>query len=148
MSRGTIEIVALALSAALFVGTLVGVPMYVVRIPADHFVRPPPPRGIAAKVLRNVLGSVLIALGVAMLVLPGQGLITILLGLSILDLPIKHRVMARILQQPNLQKGIQSLRLRAGKEPLEIPTHPHPQDPRKPEGGSGTLEGRRFTASS
>lgn len=144
MSRGTIEIVAFALSAALFVGTLVGVPMYIVRIPADHFVRPPPPRSFVAKVLRNVLGFVLIALGVAMLVLPGQGLITILLGLSILDLPIKHRVMGRILQQPNLQKGIQSLRQKAGKEPLEIPRHP--AGPGGREDGSGPLPGRaRFT---
>jgi UPF0716 family protein affecting phage T7 exclusion len=75
------------------------------------------------KIARNVLGALLIIAGIAMLVLPGQGILTILVGLSIVDLPIKHRIMRWLLQQPKVRDGIQHLRESGGKPPLVIPAH-------------------------
>ena len=70
------------------------VPLLVVRMPADFFVRKGPPadsfRGrhpvvrIGSLVLRNLLGLALVLAGIAMLVLPGQGILTIL---TITDTP-------------------------------------------------------------
>lgn len=110
-------------SVAMFVGMLVAVPWFVRRLPADYFVRPPPKHSLPKKIARNVLGVLLIAAGIAMLVLPGQGVITILLGLSIIDLPIKHRILRWLFERPTIQEGVQRLRAKAGKPPLVIPVH-------------------------
>jgi len=118
---GTVELIVGIVSVAMFVGTLAAIPWMVRRLPADYFVRPSPERSFQRKVARNILGSALIAAGIAMLLLPGQGIITILLGLSIVDLPIKHRIMRWLLQRPRIQEGIQRLRSKAGKPPLVIP---------------------------
>lgn len=122
MSR-TVELIIGIVSITMFVGTLAAIPWLVRRLPADYFVRPPPQHSLPKKIARNVLGFALIAAGIAMLVLPGQGIITVLIGLSIVDLPIKHRVIRWLLQQPKIQEGVQRLRSKAGKPPLVIPKH-------------------------
>lgn len=118
---GWVQVAAVVVSVVMFVGTLVGVPWLLVRLPADHFERPPRPRSLAVHLGRNLLGAVIIAIGVAMLVLPGQGVLTILVGVSILDVPLKRRVVRRLLARPALERAVQRLRERAGKPPLQIP---------------------------
>ena len=59
--------------------------------------------------------------GAAMLVLPGQGIITIIFGLSILDLEIKHRAMRWILTRKKVEEALQRLRSKVGKPPLVMP---------------------------
>ena len=121
-----------AASAAAFVGGLVALPWLVARIPADYFVgdRPPPPVSRrtgkprhpasvwATRCLRNAAGLVLIAAGVAMLVLPGQGVLTILAGLMLTDLPGKRRLERAVVRRPLVLRGLNALRRRRGAEPL------------------------------
>jgi hypothetical protein len=67
------------------------------KISPDYFVTPEPRKGGWRKrhpvqrwvfrVSKNILGGLVFLAGVAMLVLPGQGMLTILLGLSLLDFP-------------------------------------------------------------
>lgn len=118
-----VEIVLVVASVLFFVGTLAAIPWIVRRLPADYFARPRPQHSLAKKIVRNVLGAVLIAAGLVMLVLPGQGLLTVLLGLSVLDLPVKDRVLRWLLRRPKIQEGVQRLRSKAGKPPLVIPQH-------------------------
>jgi hypothetical protein len=73
-----------------------------------------------------VIGPALIALGIAMLVLPGQGLLTILVGLGILDLPFKHRLVGRLLSNPKVHGAIDKLRRKAGRGSLELPVSSAP----------------------
>jgi hypothetical protein len=122
-STHTVELVLGIVSVVFFVGTIAAIPWAVRRLPADYFVRPPPQHALLKKIARNVLGALLIIAGIAMLVLPGQGILTILVGLSIVDLPIKHRIMRWLLQQPKVRDGIQHLRESGGKPPLVIPAH-------------------------
>jgi hypothetical protein len=119
----TVELIIGIVSVAMFVGMLLAVPWIVRRLPEDYFVRPPPEHSLPIKIGRNILGGALILAGLAMLVLPGQGILTIVFGLSIIDLPIKRRALAWLLQRPKIQKGVQTLRARAGKPALLIPTH-------------------------
>ncbi len=116
-----LRVVLVVLSVAMFVGTLLAVPWLVVRLPPDYFVRPHRRRTLPAQVLRNALGVALVLLGILLLVLPGQGILTVLLGLSIVDLPFKRRLLERILHQRKVAEGIQSLRRKAGKPPLALP---------------------------
>ena len=119
-------------SGVAFVGGLVALPWLVARIPADYFVgdRPPPPRSLrtgqprhpasvwATRCLRNAAGLVLIAAGVAMLVLPGQGVLTILAGLMLTDLPGKRRLERSVVRRPLVLRGLNALRRRRRVEPL------------------------------
>jgi len=113
-----------ATSIAMFVGTIVAVPVILMKVPDDYFVRGPRASSRLIKIVRDVLGVALIVVGIAMLVLPGQGVLTILVGLGLLDLPIKHRITARILRQPKVHHAVDSLRRKAGKGSLIVPDEP------------------------
>jgi len=108
-------------SLVFLVASAVAVPLFLVRIDDDYFARPRPRRSLLFRVLRFVLGVLLVIAGVAMLVLPGQGLVTIVIGLSILEIPLRDRVMTRILIAPAVRRVIDRLRERAGKGPLALP---------------------------
>lgn len=112
-------------SAALFVLSLLAIPVLVARAPSDFFVREHKRRAgpgwLLLAVLRNAVGVVLLLAGILMLVLPGQGLLAVLLAVSLLDLPKKHALMRRIVQKPAVWRALEYLRRRAHKPPFERP---------------------------
>jgi hypothetical protein len=117
-------------SVVAFVIGLIVTPLVLVRLPADYFVRrdtaPPRPLTVGralALVARNVLGAVLVLLGILMLVLPGQGIVTLLVGLLVLDFRGKRAWERRVVARPGVLRLINRLRERAGRAALEIP-HP------------------------
>jgi hypothetical protein len=73
-----------------------------------------------AVVLKNILGVFLIGLGIILSLpgVPGQGILTILLGLIMLDIPGKRPLEARIIKRPAILAAINSLRTRYRKPPL------------------------------
>lgn len=75
-----------------------------------------------AVILKNLLGVFLILLGLALSLpgVPGQGIITILLGLIMLDIPGKRPLEARIIKRPRVLLAINKLRARFGKPPLVV----------------------------
>ncbi|MBX3188136.1 MAG: hypothetical protein KF819_14035 [Labilithrix sp.] len=117
----SVQVGIAVVAAALFVGTLLAIPVVVVRMPADYLVRPPPKRSFVVRAARLVAAVTLIVLGVLMLVLPGQGILTILVGLGILDLPIKRRLLRKLLSMPRVRAATNQLRARRGKPPLLTP---------------------------
>jgi hypothetical protein len=113
-------------SVGLSLGTLFLGSWAVRRLPVDYLERSaaaPPPRGLArwGQVLRNVVGIFLLLVGVLMLVLPGQGLLTILAALSLLDFPGKRKLEHRLLSLPRVLAAANHLRRRAGRLPLHVP---------------------------
>lgn len=73
-----------------------------------------------AVILKNALGVFLILLGIVLSLpgIPGQGLLTILLGLIMLDIPGKRPLEAKIIQRPAILSAINNLRARYNKPPL------------------------------
>jgi hypothetical protein len=116
-----LEIALAVFSITMFVATVVAVPIFVVKIPDDYFVRPSTRRSFPMALVRNVVGATLVVLGLIMLVLPGQGILTILVGLSVLELPIKDRMIERLLRQPRVRGTIDQMRKKAGKGSLALP---------------------------
>ena len=117
------------ISAVLFVGTLIVIPIILVRLPEDYFdVRVHrawmkghhPVLRVAGRVLKNIVGFIFVVAGISMLVLPGQGVLTILIGLSLLDFPGKQRLQARIIGQHTVLHTVNSLRARFGKPPFVL----------------------------
>jgi hypothetical protein len=111
-------------SGGVFVGSLVAIPFILVRLPADYFdVRVPriwmqgqhPILRTVTKVLKNLIGILLLLAGISMLVLPGQGLLTILVGVSLMDFPGRRRLEAKIIGQHTMFRTVNALRARFGK---------------------------------
>ena len=75
-----------------------------------------------AVILKNILGVFLILLGIALSLpgVPGQGILTILLGLIMLDIPGKRPLEARIIQRPAVLSAANKLRARFNKPPLIV----------------------------
>src|SRR4029079_1340676 len=122
-----------ALSVVFFIGTLIAIPFILVRLSADYFdVRVPRPwmedrhpiLRVAGHVIKNVAGAVFVFAGFLMLFLPGQGVLTMLIGISMLDFPGKRKIEAKLIGQPTVLSVINSLRKRRGKPPLVLaPDH-------------------------
>ena len=73
---------------------------------------------------KNLLGYLLIVVGIAMLLLPGQGVLTMLLGFIMVDLPGKYRFEQWLVARPLVLRSINMLRRRAGREPLILDGDP------------------------
>jgi hypothetical protein len=75
--------------------------------------------GVLAK---NVLGVVLVALGILMSIpgVPGQGILTILLGIMLLDFPGKRSLEYKLVSRPPVLKAINKLRHRFGEPGLVL----------------------------
>ena len=120
-------------SALAFFGTIVAIPLLAVRIPTDYFVKRQgflragstrPVLRILGGVARNLIGTACVVAGIAMLVLPGQGVLTILIGIMLLDFPGKHALECAIVRQRQVFRAINWMRTKAGKPALEYPRKP------------------------
>lgn len=121
-------------SVTVFLG-VVAVPMVVARMPADAFMagadaaRADPRASGAAPRLRSfarhLSGALLLVSGVAMLVLPGPGLLTIALSMMLLDVPGKRAVVRRLVQLAPVRMGLAWMRRRAGAEPFRFDREAH-----------------------
>jgi hypothetical protein len=105
--------------------SLVGVSWVVRRLPPDYLLSDaptPPARGAAlvGHIARNLLGTLLLLLGLAMLFLPGQGLLTMVVGLVVMDFPGKRTLERRLLRIPSVLRAINRLRARSGRPPLKL----------------------------
>lgn len=123
--------------AFLGVTSLLALPFLVARIPADYFTRPrtltaPGSAQWLGRVIKNLLGWLLLLIGVAMLILPGQGLLTIFAALILIDFPGKQRFERWFIQRPQVLRAMNSLRKRAHRPPFEFPSkgQPPPSEPR------------------
>jgi len=127
---------ASGISLALFIATLIAIPWMIVRLPADYFIQSPirdwptrhPAVHIALVVLKNLAGIVLFAMGVAMLILPGQGLLTMLIGITLIDFPGKRRWERWLINHRPLLHAANWIRARNLKPPLEL-SHDPPRPP-------------------
>lgn len=117
-------------AAIMFVATLVLVPMILIRLPRDYFNRPHRDRKLDVTghpavrlgfvIVKNLFGAIFVLLGIAMLVLPGQGLLTIVVGLMLLDFPGKYEVELWALRRRSVRRAINWIRAKAHRPPLDV----------------------------
>jgi UPF0716 family protein affecting phage T7 exclusion len=77
---------------------------------------------VTARSGKNLLGVLLVVVGAILALpgVPGQGLLTILVGLLLLDLPGKRRIERRMVGRPRILRMINRLRKRFGRSPLVL----------------------------
>ena len=119
------------LSLLAVVGTIIGVPWVVTRLPHDYFSRPrravwrdtadEPVFALVLGVLKNLLGALLVLLGLVMLVTPGQGLLTLLVGLLLMNFPGKYQMERWLVLRPGVLRGLNWLRGRRDQAPFDTP---------------------------
>jgi hypothetical protein len=125
-------------SALMFVGSLIAVPWLITRIPADYFLRQRHYAGrwkpqhpilrMAFLAIKNCLGGLLVLAGIVMLFTPGQGVLTILVGLLFIDFPGKFAAERRLIALPPVFRAANWIRAKANRIPLELPEEPSPTD--------------------
>jgi len=114
-------------SVLAFVVSIVVLPLILVRLPADYFVRDPglprhhPFLRLVLRILKNLLGVLLLVLGFIMLFIPGQGILTMLFGVALTDFPGKRRLQTRIACTPRVRRTLDWLRHKTDRPLFILP---------------------------
>ncbi|HIM54222.1 MAG TPA: hypothetical protein EYH12_02800 [Psychromonas hadalis] len=113
-------------SFVVFVASLLLTPILLGKIPQDYFVHTNQhkveinhPSHLIIVVIRSLVGFVLLIAGIIMLVTPGQGIISILLGLFLMEFPGKRKLELKLINHEPTFKALNWLRGKANKDPFE-----------------------------
>jgi hypothetical protein len=113
-------------SLVVFVGSVVALPIVIVRLPADYFAERAEtqrPGGVLATILlcaRNLVGIALLLTGVALLFLPGQGLLMILASVVVMEFPGKKRLERRLIARAEVLRVVNRIRARFRAPPFAL----------------------------
>jgi hypothetical protein len=121
----------LAMSVVLCAGSLALVTFIAIGWPVDHFRRAgrrvfwahrPPAIRILGLILKNLAGAILVVLGVIMALpgVPGQGALTALIGITLINFPGKTGLERRFIGRPTILRAVNRLRARFKRPPLEL----------------------------
>lgn len=114
-------------SATLFVASLILIPVIIIRLPSDYFSAEHKhwlrthPAFIPLFIVQHIIGVTLFIAGILMLVLPGQGILSMVLGLSLISFPGKHRLLQRVFLRPRVHKSMNWVRMKAGVPLFTLP---------------------------
>ncbi|MFW6151643.1 MAG: PGPGW domain-containing protein [Verrucomicrobiota bacterium] len=122
---------AAGISLVVMLASVMVIPAILIRMRPDYFVRDCRKRPVpAAKqtfflpviiLARNFLGILLIIAGIVMLVTPGQGLMSIFVGLLVMDFPGKYRFERWLIRRRHVHRSVNWLRKKAGRPPVIVP---------------------------
>ena len=117
-----------SISFLVFIFSLISIKWLVALIPSDYFIENKrnkyqssyPLTWLISIIIKNIIGYILIIGGILMLVLPGQGLFTIIIGLMLSNYPGKYFIERKFIAIPSVLKTINWLRKKSNKPPLEV----------------------------
>jgi len=123
----------IAVSVVLFIASLIIIPWLIIKLPEDYFInecrhtsqihRMHPALYYLIRIGKNLLGFLLIFSGLIMFILPGQGILTMLIGITLTDFPGKFRLERWFIKKPTVFNAINWVRNKAKKPEL---INPHP----------------------
>ncbi len=118
-------------TVVMFVVSFLAVPFLLGRIPVDYFTRAEPSPMSWQRhhpalrwtlhVLKNLCGVVLLLFGIIMIFTPGQGVLTVLMGVALMDFPGKRRLELWLVRRPRVLTSINWIRQRTRHPPLVVP---------------------------
>ena len=112
-----------------FVMSILCIPLIIRRLPYDFFMLKNitffPHLPILLRFLiffiKNAVGILLLAAGIIMLFIPGQGILTIIMGLALMDFPGKRNVEIKLLRLHSVQKTLNWLRKNKDLKTFKFP---------------------------
>lgn len=116
------------ISMVIFFFSLLSIKWLVGMIPEDYFIRNGasktksnnPVLWYFVLIFKNLFGYTLIFGGIMMLILPGQGLFTIIIGLLLSNYPGKYKIEKKVIAIPSVLRSINWLRKKTNKPPIKI----------------------------
>ena len=118
-------------SVLFFVFGIASVPYLVCKIPEDYFLREQRnwrdsymrfgPAFLIVILGKNILAVILLLSGLLMLFLPGQGLLSMFLGIVLLDFPRKYQLERWLIRKPALNRSLNWIRNKKGHKDLLTP---------------------------
>ena len=116
------------LSFIIFIFSLLTIKWLVALIPSDYFIKKNnsefrsnyPIFWLVSIIIKNLIGYILIFGGILMLVLPGQGLFTIFVGLMLSNYPGKFYIERKFIAIPSVLRAINWLRKKSNTPPIKI----------------------------
>ena len=119
-----------AMFLVMFVGSLAAVTCILIRLPPTYFANHHPPAFAeqhplirwAGLIAKNLLGILLVIIGILLSLpgVPGQGLLTIVIGLMLMNFPGKLALEKKLVSRPSVLHAINGLRARFGKPPMVL----------------------------
>ena len=117
-----------SISLFVFLFSLLSIKWLVSLIPEDYFINKEDSKIKTSNIFiwyivlifKNLIGYSLILGGIMMLVLPGQGLFTIIIGLMMSNYPGKYSIEKKFIAIPTILKSINWLRKKSNKPPIRI----------------------------
>jgi hypothetical protein len=116
------------LSLLTFLSSLIILPLLILAIPTDYFVAEQRPHlhwqrsnyllRLVLIVLKNFLGVLMVIIGLFLLVLPGQGILTLLAGFILLDFPGKFLFLRWLARKEKVLNSLNWVRKKGNKEPF------------------------------
>ncbi len=121
--------VLVGFSITTLVMTFILLPFMIVRLPEDYFLESHRPLRLSRflivrliiMAIKNVIGLAFVALGILLLFVPGQGILTIVVGLTIMNYPGKFKLERWLIMRPRVLPALNWLRKRYGHPPLQDP---------------------------
>ncbi len=115
-------------SIVLIIVSIILIPRIIALIPSDYFayskrsnqIKRFTFKSFVFACLKNLFGVFLIAAGILMLLLPGQGVLTILLGILIIDFPGKYKFEQYLIRKPAVLKSLNWIRRKQNMPDLYI----------------------------
>ncbi len=120
-----------AISLATVIVSFVAVPIVIRRMPYDYFLEDSagaeeiredhPVLRILFLIFKNLIGGILAIGGLIMFLTPGQGVLTLLIGLLLMDFPGKRGLEIRLMRLKPVKKAVDWIRSKGEKPPLVLP---------------------------
>ncbi|MDA9044422.1 hypothetical protein N9H95_00785 [Gammaproteobacteria bacterium] len=113
----------------IFIFSIVGLRLFIIAIPSDYFINK---KRVSAlrdnsillwvfyKIFKNIIGYIFISIGLLALVLPGQGILMILIGLMMSDYPKKFDLEKKIIKINTVRKGVNWIRIKSNVEKIKL----------------------------
>ena len=124
-------VVWIIVSIVVMVASLALVVFFLTRLPPTYF-RPSHDRGFmqdrhwalrsGAVVAKNAVGAFLVLLGIVMVLpgVPGQGLLTMLVGLMLVDFPGRRALEYKLITRPGVLRAVNRLRRTFSRPPFVL----------------------------
>ena len=116
-------------SIFIFVFSMFGLRLFIIAIPSDYFINKKRVSALKNRSIllwiiyiafKNIIGYIFIIMGLAALVLPGQGILMILVGLMMSDYPKKFDLEKKIITIKAVRKGINWIRIKSNVDKIKL----------------------------
>lgn len=119
----------LAFSLGTLLVTFIVLPGLIMRLPPDYFSEGHRPRPLSQNLavhmvlmaLKNIVGLAFVIVGILLMFLPGQGLLTLVIGLTVMNYPGKFALERWLVRRKRVLPALNWLRRRFGQQPFDDP---------------------------